>query len=58
MLRETEKTFKMPEDFDVEEFVHLSFGVFQGPLTKARFGSLHVRGKENLIMKNDLSHVA
>jgi len=36
MLHQTRKTFEMPEDFDVEEFVRPSFGIYQGPLTKVK----------------------
>ena len=36
MLHQTKKTFEVPEDFDVEEFVRPSFGIYQGPLTRVK----------------------
>jgi predicted DNA-binding transcriptional regulator YafY len=36
LLHQTKKTFEVPEDFDVEEFVRPSFGIYQGPLTKVK----------------------
>jgi predicted DNA-binding transcriptional regulator YafY len=36
MLHQTKKDFEVPEDFDVEEFVRPSFGIFQGPSTRVK----------------------
>ena len=36
MLHQTKKTFEVPEDFSLEEFVRPSFGIYQGPLTKVK----------------------
>jgi predicted DNA-binding transcriptional regulator YafY len=36
LLHQTKKTFEMPEDFDLEEFVRPSFGIYQGPLTRVK----------------------
>jgi predicted DNA-binding transcriptional regulator YafY len=36
LLHQSKKTFEVPEDFDVEEFVRPSFGIYQGPATKVK----------------------
>jgi len=36
MLSQTEESFEIPEDFDLEDFMSPSFGVFQGEPTKVK----------------------
>jgi predicted DNA-binding transcriptional regulator YafY len=36
MLHQTSDTFEIPEDFNLDEFIGLSFGVFQGVPTKVK----------------------
>jgi len=36
MLSQTEESFEIPEDFDLEDFMRPSFGVFQGEPTKVK----------------------
>ncbi|MBW2342879.1 MAG: WYL domain-containing protein [Deltaproteobacteria bacterium] len=49
MLHQTKDTFVIPEDFNLEEFIGPSFGVFQGEgQSLVRFGRCRIHKGEDL----------